>query len=141
MRTFEVAVVENDSNRRTIFRGEPFHPPKSGPSEIMLAHVASVSSMDHVHWVLHHLLFTDKKVGQASHNMIAYKFHDNKMGCIVSDSDDDGEKGSGSKLAALLDLADAQDCIVVVSRWYGGVHLGPARFKWIATVARQGTSK
>lgn len=140
LRTFEIAVVDNELNSRKVYRGSPFHPPKSGPSETMLAHVASVTSMDHINWVLHHLLFTDKKVAQASHNMIAYKFKDTETGCAFSDSDDDGEKGSGSKLAALLDLTDTEDCIVVVSRWYGGVHLGPARFKWIAAVARQGAS-
>jgi putative IMPACT (imprinted ancient) family translation regulator len=68
--------------------------------------------------------------------MIAYRFLD-ESGCLVSDSDDDGEKGSGNKLSSLLELTDTQNCIVVVSRWYGGVHLGPARFKWIASVARQ----
>ena len=69
--------------------------------------------------------------------MIAYKFYDTNAKCYVSDSDDDGEKGAGSKLASLLDLTNVEDCMVVVSRWYGGVHLGPARFKWIAVVARQ----
>jgi len=125
-------------NQREIYHGTPFHPPKSGPSETMVAHVASISSMDHVNWVLHELLFNAKKVGQASHNMIAYRFTDPTTERIVSDSDDDGEKGSGSKLASLLELTDAQDCMVVVSRWYGGIHLGPARFKWIAAVGRQG---
>jgi putative IMPACT (imprinted ancient) family translation regulator len=137
MRTFEIAVVDNSKNYRELFRGDPFHPPKSGPSETMVAHAASVTCMDHVNWVLHHLLFMNKKIGQATHNMIAYRFKDSVTGCLVSDSDDDGEKGSGSKLAALLDLSDTEDCIVIVSRWYGGIHLGPARFKWIAAVARQ----
>jgi hypothetical protein len=136
MRTFQTAVVDNIENMREIYHGEPFRPPKSGPSETMIAHVASVHSVDHVDWVLHEMLFSDKKVGQASHNMIAYRFLD-ESGCLVSDLDDDGEKGSGNKLASLLELTDAQNCIVVVSRWYGGVHLGPARFKWIASVARQ----
>ena len=94
--------------------------------------------MEHIDWILHHLLFHVKKVNQATHNMIAYRFQDPSTGRMVSDSDDDGEKGSGSKLASLLELTGAQDCIVVVSRWYGGVHLGPARFKWIAAVGRQG---
>ena len=33
-----------------------------------------------------------------------------------ANNDDDGEKGAGSKLAALLEIADARDVIVVVSR-------------------------
>lgn len=138
IRTFQLSTVDNPEYQREVHHGVPFHPPKSGASETMQSHVASVSCMEHVGWVLHHLLFRVKKVNQASHNMIAYRFTDPATGRIVSDSDDDGEKGSGSKLASLLELTDAQDCIVVVSRWYGGVHLGSARFKWIAAVGRQG---
>ena len=136
IRHFDASVVMEEANRRPIHRGQPFHPPKSGPSELMLAHVASVESMNHVNWVLAELLFNDKKVAKASHNMIAYRFYDKERGCMVSDNDDDGEKGSGAKLAALLEMSDTMDCIVVVSRWYGGIHLGPARFKHIASTAR-----
>jgi hypothetical protein len=135
-RHFDASVVESQSNRRTIHRGEPYHPPKSGPSETMVAHVAHVTSMDHVNWVLAELLLNDKKVARATHNMIAYRFFDQEKHCLVSDNDDDGEKGAGSKLAALLDMSNAKDVLVVVSRWFGGIHLGPSRFKYIACVAR-----
>lgn len=30
-----------------------------------------------------------------------------------------------------------QDVMVVVTRWYGGIHLGPDRFRHIASAARQ----
>ena len=69
--------------------------------------------------------------------MIAYRFVDRDRGGVqVSDNDDDGESSSGSKLASVLDLTHTNDVIVVVSRWYGGIHLGPARFKYIASTAR-----
>jgi hypothetical protein len=136
VRTFDASVVLNDTNQRDIFHGEAFHPPKSGPSERLIAHVAHITSMDHYKWVLAQLLLNDKKVSRASHNMIAYRFFDEERGCMVSDNDDDGERGSGTKLAALLELSGAQDVVVVVSRWFGGVLLGPARFKWIASTAR-----
>eukprot|EP00978_Attheya_sp_CCMP212_P004307 scaffold9421_cov47-Attheya_sp.AAC.8 len=135
-RHFDASVVGSQSNRRTIHRGEPYHPPKSGPSETMVARVAHVTSMDHVNWVLAELLLNDRKVARATHNMIAYRFFDQDKHCLVSDNDDDGEKGAGSKLAALLDMSDAKDVLVVVSRWFGGIHLGPSRFKYIACVAR-----
>lgn len=45
----------------------------------------------------------------------------------VADNDDDGESGAGAKLAALLELMGANNVMIVVSRWYGGVHLGPDR--------------
>ena len=36
----------------------------------------------------------------------------------------------------MLDILDVVDRVVVVSRWYGGVHLGPDRFKHINNAAR-----
>lgn len=136
IRHFDSQVIHNPTNRREIYTGRPFHPPKSGPSETLVAHVAAVHSMDHVQWVLAHLLLNDKKVARATHNMIAYRFWDDSKNCFVSDNDDDGEKGAGSKLAALLEMADVRDAIVVVSRWFGGILLGSSRFKWIASTAR-----
>ena len=55
----------------------------------------------------------------------------------VADNDDDGEATSGQKLAGLLELMGANNVLVVVSRWFGGVHLGPARFKYLANTARE----
>jgi hypothetical protein len=136
VRNFPVEVLDNAAFRREIIRTPPFRPPKSGPSELMIAHVCSVDCIEHVQWVLGELLFNDKKVSRASHNMFAYRFTNN--GILVSDSDDDGEKGSGAKIASLLQLSKVENVLVVVSRWYGGIHLGPARFKHIASVARDG---
>lgn len=136
IRQLPADVIDNLIYRRKITRTPPFHPPKSGPSESMIAHVCSVHCMEHVHWALAELLFNDKKVARASHNMFAYRF--TKDGTLFSDNDDDGEKGSGAKLASLLHLSKVDNVLVVVSRWYGGIHLGPARFKHIASVGRDG---
>ena len=136
VRRFPLETISDPKYRRSIFRTEPCHPPKSGPSETLIAHVAEVTCMEHVQWVLAELLFHDKKVAKATHNMFAYRF--TSKGVVVSDNDDDGEKGSGSKLAALLEMCRVDDVLVVVSRWFGGVLLGPARFKYIASVAREG---
>ena len=48
----------------------------------------------------------------------------------------DGETAAGSRLAHLLDIVQAEGVVVVVSRWYGGIQLGPDRFKHINNVAR-----
>jgi hypothetical protein len=114
--------------------GASFHPPKSGPSEEFQAHVATVTSMGHVKWALARLL-SDKRIARATHNMLAYRYVDER-GVQVSDNDDDGESSSGTKLAALLELANVNNVLVVVSRWFGGVLLGPVRFKYIASTAR-----
>ena len=88
-----------------------------------------------VSWVLSHLL-SDRKIAAASHNMVAYSFVDASSGVRVFDNDDDGEGGSGAKLASTIDNKGARDVIVVVSRWFGGVHLGPTRFQCINNAAR-----
>ncbi|KAL7460812.1 hypothetical protein ACHAXS_001252 [Conticribra weissflogii] len=137
IRTFPTHVVNNPLHQRTIIRTRPFHPPKSGPGETMIGHAARVTSVEHVQWVLARLLFHDKKVAKANHNMFAYRFTTmEERRRRVADNDDDGEKGSGAKLAALLEMCKVDDVIVVVSRWFGGIHLGPARFKYIAGVGR-----
>jgi len=137
IRNFPTIVINNPKYQREILHTPPFHPPKSGAAENMIAHVCEVKCMEHVHWALAELLFNDKKVAKATHNMFAYRFHGDDS-TLVHDNDDDGEKGSGAKLASLLELSGAENVLVVVSRWYGGQLLGPARFKWIAGVARTG---
>lgn len=36
----------------------------------------------------------------------------------------------------LLQMVDARDVVVVVSRWFGGILLGPARFTHVNNAAR-----
>lgn len=43
-------------------------------------------------------------------------------------SDDDGERWAGERLLRVMQRLGAVDVLLVVSRWYGGVNLGPARF-------------
>jgi putative IMPACT (imprinted ancient) family translation regulator len=51
--------------------------------------------------------------------------------------DDDGETGAGDKLLYLLERMEVTNTLVVVTRWYGGIQLGPDRFKHITGVAKQ----
>ncbi len=55
---------------------------------------------------------------------------------IIADNDDDGEDAAGGRLSHLLDVTKAENVLVVVSRWYGGVQLGPDRFWHINNAAR-----
>ena len=140
IRHFPEEIISNRENRRRFFQTDPFRPPRSGPGELFVAHVCDVTRFEHVQTALAQLLFENKKVAKATHNMFAYTmtFDD---GTKIKDNDDDGEGGSGSKLASLLELTKVDNVLVVVSRWYGGVHLGSARFKYIAQVGRDGLEK
>jgi putative IMPACT (imprinted ancient) family translation regulator len=50
--------------------------------------------------------------------------------------DDDGEQWAGKKLETLMEQLNLQGAIVV-ARWYGGVLLGPVRFKHIEDCAKE----
>ncbi|KAJ1998262.1 hypothetical protein H4R26_005523, partial [Coemansia thaxteri] len=102
---------------------------------VFVAHVARVFSGEDVQAVRESLL-RDKKIAQATHNILAYRIRlDN--GSISHDNDDDGETAAGKRLGHLLQLLEVDNIVVVVTRWFGGTHLGPDRFKLINSAARQ----
>jgi hypothetical protein len=60
---------------------------------------------------------------------------------VIQDCDDDGETAAGGRLLHLMQLTDVWNVLVVVSRWYGGVKLGPDRFRLINQVGRDALVK
>jgi hypothetical protein len=101
---------------------------------VFVARAASVASPDEAKGFLRQLL-ADKKIGRATHNIVAWRIR-GADGTSYQDCDDDGETAAGGRLLHLLQLMDAWDVCVVVSRWYGGVKLGPDRFRIINSAAR-----
>ena len=47
-----------------------------------------------------------------------------------------GEAGAGAVILKMLERAELRDHVVVVTRWYGGVHLGGDRFAHVVTCVR-----
>jgi len=82
------------------------------------------------------ILKANGKIARAAHNMLAWRLLSPATGTLVSECDSDGEGGAGGGLHALLHNTGAQNVAVLVSRWYGGIHLGPDRFKHINNCAR-----
>lgn len=70
----------------------------------------------------------NKKFAKATHNTWAVLLGDGTQ--IKAD---DGEGGAGAIILRMLETADLRDHIVVVTRWYGGVHLGGDRFRHVKT--------
>ncbi|GAA5897010.1 hypothetical protein JCM6882_007332 [Rhodosporidiobolus microsporus] len=105
---------------------------------VFVGHAATVNSVDEVQAVMAELL-SNSKIARATHNISAYQFT-TPDGIRRADNDDDGETAAGSRLAQLLTLLDVPNVMVVVTRWYGGVHLGPGRFKDINLAAREALS-
>ncbi len=49
---------------------------------------------------------------------------------------DDGEAGAGDVILRMIQREGLEGHIIVVTRWYGGVHLGGDRFAHIVTCVR-----
>ena len=77
-----------------------------------------------------------KKYAKATHNTWAL---------ILSDGtkfkSDDGESGAGSVMLNVLEREQLTNHLVVVTRWYGGVHLGADRFRHVKTCVYEYLSK
>ena len=99
-------------------------------------HVAIVHTIEEVKSVLRKLK-ENRKVSQASHNIVAYRLSGVKEHSFIQDYADDGEVNAGGRLLHLLQIMDVVDIVVVVSRWYGGILLGPDRFRLISNCARE----
>jgi hypothetical protein len=103
---------------------------------VFLARVAPVVSPAQARQYVAHLLATDKKAARATHNMTAWRIR-GPNDTSYQDCDDDGETAAGSRMLHLMQLMDVWDVMVVVTRWYGGILLGPDRFRIINTAARE----
>lgn len=72
----------------------------------------------------------DRRFAKATHN---------SWGVILADGAartplkaDDGEGGAGAVILRALEGAGLVNHVVIVTRWYGGVHLGGDRFRHVA---------
>ena len=71
-----------------------------------------------------------KKFAKATHNSWA---------CLIAGEpvkNDDGEAGAGMVIVRMLERAGLHDHIVVVTRWFGGKHLGGDRFRHVQEAVR-----
>ncbi|KAI9933229.1 hypothetical protein ASPWEDRAFT_42992 [Aspergillus wentii DTO 134E9] len=116
---------------------------------VFVGRAAHVTSLEQAQAYLDYLLSTDKKVAAATHNISAWRIRQKKPSSgkdestemIIQDCDDDGETAAGGRLLHLMQLMDVWDVVVVVTRWYGGIHLGPDRFRIINAVGRDALMK
>ena len=49
---------------------------------------------------------------------------------------DDGETGAGNVILRMLEREGVRDHLIIVTRWYGGKHLGGDRFRHVQTAVR-----
>lgn len=113
--------------------------PVTEKKSVFLARASTITSPNQVHSFISHLLATDKRASKATHNISAYRIRSSSPPVSeldFQDCDDDGETAAGGRLLHLLQIMDVWGVLVVVSRWYGGVQLGPDRFRIINQVAK-----
>ncbi|XP_066503583.1 protein IMPACT isoform X2 [Hoplias malabaricus] len=99
------------------------------------AHLAPVLTSKQIKMVIDQL-YGNKKIAGATHNIYAYRIYCEDKRMFLQDCEDDGETAAGGRLLHLLQILDVRNVLVVVSRWYGGILLGPDRFKHINNCAR-----
>ncbi|KAI0806795.1 ribosomal protein S5 domain 2-type protein [Fomes fomentarius] len=114
----------------TIVETEPIQDRKSA----FVGRACPITDPSHVPLILAHLM-SDRKIARAAHPII------NAWRCRVGnvlhqDNDDDGETAAGGRLAHLLQILEVENVLVIVTRYFGGIHLGPDRFKHINQAAR-----
>jgi putative IMPACT (imprinted ancient) family translation regulator len=71
-----------------------------------------------------------KKYAKATHNTWGVLLDDGPL------KSDDGESGAGMIIIRMLERAELRNQLVVVTRWYGGKHLGGDRFRHVQQAVR-----
>jgi putative IMPACT (imprinted ancient) family translation regulator len=72
----------------------------------------------------------NKKFAKATHNSWAMI---TDLGPIKND---DGEAGAGNVILRMLEREGLRNHLIVVTRWFGGKHLGGDRFRHVQTAVR-----
>lgn len=67
----------------------------------------------------------NKKFAKATHNTWAAILDDGPI------KNDDGEAGAGMVIVRMLEREGLQNHVVIVTRWFGGKHLGGDRFRHV----------
>lgn len=94
--------------------------------------------------LLKYLLDAHPKLRTASHNVWAYRIHPHVSAISHHPreaSHDDGETGAGDLLLRIMRETNTVDTLVVMTRWYGGVMLGPDRWRLMRNVVTSALSE
>jgi len=74
-------------------------------------------------------LKSNKKYAKATHNTWAARI--SQDGLIYETKADDGETGAGMVILRVMQKKQVSDCVICVTRWFGGVKLMGDRFKHV----------
>jgi hypothetical protein len=108
-------------------------PPVSLKSSTFVARATAITSPSQRQSLLTSLMTSIPHLKTATHNAWAYRTTTN-TGYVSEQSDDDGETGAGALLLRVMRDLGATDTLVVMTRWFGGVMLGPDRWRLMRNV-------
>uniref|UniRef100_A0A8C0G7D8 Impact RWD domain protein n=1 Tax=Chelonoidis abingdonii TaxID=106734 RepID=A0A8C0G7D8_CHEAB len=81
-------------------------------------------------------IVSPKQVSKVLILLLVFRIYCEDKQTYLQDCEDDGETAAGGRLLHLMQILNVRNVLVVVSRWYGGILLGPDRFKHINNCAR-----
>ena len=105
-----------------------------------VARSIAVSSPSQCRAVIQKLLANNKTLREADHNITAWRVRSDS-GSIIEESNDDGESGGGRHILQIMQSSDVVGMVLVVTRWYGGIMLGPDRWRIMSQVSRDALSQ
>lgn len=88
---------------------------------------------------LQKLMAGNAELREASHNITAWRVSGDHG--VIEDSNDDGESGGGRHILGLMQADNIVNALLVVTRWYGGIMLGPDRWRIMSQVSRDALSQ
>lgn len=101
----------------------------SSKGSTFLAHAIPITSATQRAGLMKELMSQKPELGTATHNAWAVRASYGSSPLAQEASFDDGESGCGKFLLQVMKDANVKNMVVVLTRWYGGVMLGPDRWR------------
>lgn len=98
-------------------------------SSIFIAHAAPLTSPSQRPGLIQQLMASKPHLESATHNAWAMRTSYGSSPLVQEASFDDGESGCGALMLGVMREADVKNTVVVLTRWFGGVMLGPDRWR------------
>ena len=108
-------------------------PPKTYEQSCFQGNKVDIKTQDDIIPALH-AIFSDYRVARATHNIYAYIIKTDSG--YIEHFHDDGEYGAGEHVLKQIRKSGIVNVLVCVTRWYGGKHLGAARFEKVQEAAK-----
>lgn len=118
--------------------------PISLKSSTFIARAAVITDPSQRQSLMRSLFEAHPNLKTANHNAWAYRIRPSQQSSSTfmrEDSFDDGESGCGDLMLRIMKESNAVDTIVVLTRWFGGIMLGPDRWRLMRNVVTSALSE